>query len=97
MTRPLRDPDPGVVTDIVEANINGRSFEIDDSAGPVRQLDVAVVLVAGEFEHAVFPASADDRRCRVRHYPERVNFRKEGGVNGARRAAAPDATVTSPT
>ena len=32
-----------------------------------------------------------------RCYPERVNFRKEGGVNGARRAAAPDATVTSPT
>ena len=35
MARPLRDP--GVVTDTVEANINCRRFEIDDS-GPVRQL-----------------------------------------------------------
>ena len=30
-------------------------------------------------------------------YPERVNFWKHCAVNGARRAAAPDATVTSPT
>ena len=30
-------------------------------------------------------------------YPERVNFWRQGGVNGARRATAPEATVTSPT
>ena len=30
-------------------------------------------------------------------YPERTNFWKHCGVNGARRAAAPEATVTSPT
>ena len=30
-------------------------------------------------------------------YPERTNFWKHRGVNGASRAAAPEATVTSPT
>ena len=30
-------------------------------------------------------------------YPERTNFWKHCAVNGARRAAAPDETVTSPT
>ena len=46
-------------------------------------------------------ASAESRRearsLPHRRYPERVNFWNEGGVNGARRAAAPDATATSPT
>ena len=37
------------------------------------------------------------RRLRPARYPERTNFWKHRGVNGASRAAAPDATVTSPT
>ena len=36
-------------------------------------------------------------RRRRRCYPDRLNFRKHRGVNGARRSATPDETVTSPT
>ena len=37
------------------------------------------------------------RRVRRIPYPDRTNFWKHRGVSGASRAAAPDATVTSPT
>ncbi len=37
------------------------------------------------------------RRLRPARYPDRTNFWKHRGVNGASRAAAPEATVTSPT
>ena len=39
----------------------------------------------------------DDTRQLRGGYPERTNFWKHCGVNGARRSAAPEATVTSPT
>ena len=41
------------------------------------------------------PSTAADRGRTF--YPERLNFWKHCGVKGARRAAAPEATVTSPT
>ena len=57
-------------------------------SGPVRERETEIALM----EH-----KREEYSLLHHCYPERVNFRKEGGVNGARRAAAPDATVTSPT